>query len=195
MEAAHMKKKIIIILTIILLALLLFPIKIEYKDGGSVAYIPALNTYQVTNYRTLDGLRGTTVRILWFEVYDGSYYLYPKSTDFENIDFSDVTEINLKNCHNGKETNITDSEDINSICTFISSVKGINGWSGRGWSEGSYELIFKDETGNDILALAFGDSDVFFYGDDGEGYPVRYYLDGITLDDVIEFLKIYDIDK
>ena len=190
-----MKKKIIIVLTIILLALLLFPIKTEYKDGGSVAYVPVLNTYEVTDWRTLNGFRGTTVRILWFEVYDGSYNLYPQSVDFENVDFSVVTEINLKNCHNGQEIYITEDKDIGSICRFVGSVKGRFGMSGRGWSEGSYELIFKDETGNDILALAFGDSDVFFYGDDGEGYPVRYYLDGITLDDVIEFLKDYDIYK
>lgn len=70
-----MKKKIIIsIIAVIIAAVLLIPIPIRYKDGGTVEYSAVL--WGVTKHHSIaekDGQMGietgTTVRILWFEVY------------------------------------------------------------------------------------------------------------------------------
>lgn len=66
------KKKAIIIAAAILLIIALFPIKFHYKDGGSVEY-KAL-AYSVWDYHTLDGLRGTEVRIFGLRIIDNTYY-------------------------------------------------------------------------------------------------------------------------
>lgn len=72
-----MKKIIIVVLTIIFF-ILIFPTKFQYKDGGSKGYKSL--TYRITNYHALPNeenkaLRGITVEILGFEVYDSTYYV------------------------------------------------------------------------------------------------------------------------
>ncbi len=70
-----MKKEVIIsVIAIILAAILLIPMPIRYKDGGTVTYSAIL--WGVTKHHSImekDGQfgyeTGTTVRILWFEVY------------------------------------------------------------------------------------------------------------------------------
>ena len=69
-----MKKKSIIII-IIVLFILLFPLRLQRKDGGTVDYEAVL--YGVTKVHSLGhegeipGLYiGTQIRILWFQVYD-----------------------------------------------------------------------------------------------------------------------------
>lgn len=76
-----MKKKIITIICLVLVALvLLVPIPLRYKDGGTVKYSALL--YSVTNVHSIvtqyvaegeykDGYEvGTIVRVLGFEVYN-----------------------------------------------------------------------------------------------------------------------------
>lgn len=67
------KKKVIIIAAVILLIIMLFPIKLHYKDGGSVEYKALI--YSVWDYHSLDGLRGTEVRIFELTVIDNTYYI------------------------------------------------------------------------------------------------------------------------
>lgn len=70
-------KRIIIGIVIVLLVVLLFPIRLKYKDGGSVCYKAIL--YDVTKLHKLDdneadGFKdGLTVRILGMTVCDKSY--------------------------------------------------------------------------------------------------------------------------
>lgn len=66
-------KKIIIAVAAIIFLILVFPIKLQYKDGGSIGYKALI--YEVMDYHTLDGLRGKTIEILGLEVYDGTYYI------------------------------------------------------------------------------------------------------------------------
>ncbi len=74
-----MKKTIVIIITAVVAVILLFPIKSQYLDGGTVEYNAVL--YGVTKQNSLisdctSQTRefgydiGTRVRILWFEVYN-----------------------------------------------------------------------------------------------------------------------------
>lgn len=76
-----MKKKIITVICLVLVALvLLVPIPLRYKDGGTVKYSALL--YSVTNVHSIitqyvaegeykDGYEvGTIVRVLGFEVYN-----------------------------------------------------------------------------------------------------------------------------
>lgn len=74
-----MKKTIVIIITAIVAVILLFPIKSQIKDGGTVKYDAVF--YGVTKEHSIisDLISptgefgydiGTRVRILWFEVYN-----------------------------------------------------------------------------------------------------------------------------
>lgn len=68
-----MKKKIIAIL-VLLAIILLFPIPLRYKDGGSVEYKAIV--YSVTDVHRIDfdnddGYQdGTIIKILGFEIYN-----------------------------------------------------------------------------------------------------------------------------
>lgn len=82
------KKKIGIIAVLAVLIIMLFPIKSQYKDGGTVKYNAIL--YGITKHHSIyfvpgdskDGYNiGTTVRILWFDVYDNV-----KFVTMENIE-------------------------------------------------------------------------------------------------------------
>lgn len=72
-----MKKKIIRITIIIIALILLFPIPLRYKDGGTVKYQAVL--YSITDYHALRGVdgydTGIEIRILGITVY--------KNTTFE----------------------------------------------------------------------------------------------------------------
>lgn len=79
-----MKKIIVIILSAIVAVALLFPIKSQIKDGGTVKYDAVL--YGITKKHALcseavsakEGLHyniGTRVRILWFNVYDSNEFI------------------------------------------------------------------------------------------------------------------------
>ncbi len=68
-----MKRRILTALIILLALILLFPMKIAYKDGGSVEYKAILySVYKEHSLSTEPGYYniGTVVTILGFEVYN-----------------------------------------------------------------------------------------------------------------------------
>ena len=69
-----MKKRWMIIVAIIIAVLLLFPVPIHMKDGGSVRYQAIL--YSVTDYRAIrspgEYATGVEVKILGITVYDNN---------------------------------------------------------------------------------------------------------------------------
>lgn len=72
-----MKKKKIIIILLIAIAVIaaLIPFRVEYKDGGSVAYTAILygvmHRHSMNTYNDVWGYNiGTEVRFLFFKVYD-----------------------------------------------------------------------------------------------------------------------------
>ena len=74
-----MKKKVLIGLATLILIILLFPIRLQYKDGGSVAYQSLVGIYRVTDWHQmlpLDGGNevlykdGLTVELFGREVYN-----------------------------------------------------------------------------------------------------------------------------
>ena len=72
-----MKKKIIRITIIIIIALiLLFPIPLRYKDGGTVKYQALL--YSITDYHALRGVdgydTGIEIKILGITVYENTTF-------------------------------------------------------------------------------------------------------------------------
>ena len=113
-----------------------------------------------------------------------------QSINFTKHDFSAVNSIQLKNLHNGHLTYLT-PEQIQEVTSFIGSLTGINGISSRGYYEGSYSLTFYEDK-NEVFSLAFGDTPTFHYGDYGDGYPVRYTLDKLTIEEVTTFLSQFD---
>ena len=75
-----MKKKILIGAAILILVVLLFPIKLQYKDGGSVAYQSVVGIYRVTDWHQMLSLEegegykeGISVEIFGAEVYNNTY--------------------------------------------------------------------------------------------------------------------------
>ena len=48
-----MKKKLLIGLVAVILIILLFPIKLQYNDGGSVAYQSIAGIYRVTDWHKM----------------------------------------------------------------------------------------------------------------------------------------------
>ena len=75
-----MKKKILIGTAILILVALLFPIRMRYLDGGSVAYQSILGIYRVTDWHQMlpleegEGYKeGISVEIFGAEVYNNTY--------------------------------------------------------------------------------------------------------------------------
>ena len=114
----------------------------------------------------------------------------PEVLTFADADFEGVNSIDILNCHNGKVTQIIYPDQIAEITAFLQQVRGVSPESGKGYSEGSYELTLK--AGFDtVLSLAFGDSDSVFVG--GEN-SVRYTLEGMDIQQVLEFFANYHND-
>ena len=71
-----MKKKIIRITIIIIALILLFPIPLCYKDGGTVKYQALL--YSITDYHALRGVdgydTGIEIKILGITVYENTTF-------------------------------------------------------------------------------------------------------------------------
>ena len=107
-------------------------------------------------------------------------------------DFAGVTRISLTNAHNGNTTFITEEDAIAEITAFVGETVGKRVGSGKGYYEGSYSLSFYDETGK-FFSMGYGDSDCFYMGEGGDGYPIRYVLCHINIsDDVIPFFSRFD---
>lgn len=120
---------------------------------------------------------------------------------FADMDFSAVNSVLLVNFHNGKSTYIEDTESVEEICVFLSTVKGEDGTSAKGYYEGSYGVaLYANTSASDavsesevpILSIGFGDTGSFYYGTFEDGYPVRYTLMSSIIEEVISFFKQYD---
>ena len=76
-----MKRKITIIIAVILALLLLTPVPIRYKDGGSVQYKAVLySVYDIYRINPdMDSedmyIEGTIIKILGIKVYDNTEYV------------------------------------------------------------------------------------------------------------------------
>lgn len=104
---------------------------------------------------------------------------------------AEITEVRLRNLHNGKDTVITNPADIQSIAEFFTKVQGTNRTSSKGYYGGSYDVQLCNDS-RTVLSIGFGDDDSFNCGDYGDGYPARYELWGVTREDVIRFFSQYD---
>ena len=68
-----MKKAIIILIA---LSILLFPISLKAKDGGTVTYFPITMIYRVTFYNRIGEngtLKGTEISVFGIKVYSNTY--------------------------------------------------------------------------------------------------------------------------
>ena len=106
-------------------------------------------------------------------------------------EYAGITEMRLRNLHNGKDTVITEAESIESILGFINKVAGVNATSSKGYYGGSYSLDVYNGS-NKIFSIGFGDDESFNHGDYGDGYPTRYDLRGVTKEEVIRFFSQFD---
>lgn len=105
---------------------------------------------------------------------------------------AEADQIVLTNCHNGVRTWITVPEDIAAIRAFLEGITGQDPESGKGYYEGSYSITFCQNR-ETVFSMAFGDSDCFYAGEYGDGYPIRYFLKETTIaDDVIPFFSQFD---
>ena len=104
---------------------------------------------------------------------------------------ADITEVRLRNLHNGKDSVITDPKAIESIAEFFEKVQGVNRTSSKGYYGGSYEVQMINGK-RTVFSIGFGDDDSFNCGDYGDGYPARYELWGVTREDAIRFLSQFD---
>lgn len=78
-------KRILVILLVLVLAVLLFPMRLQVKDGGTVVYKAVLYTvrdmHAITNVSNEDGSTeygytvGITVEILGFEIFDNTRWV------------------------------------------------------------------------------------------------------------------------
>lgn len=74
------KTKLIIILTITVFIIILFPIRLQYKDGGTNAYRSILGIYEVTDWNQMGvsvenfetRKEGITVKLFGMTVFDNS---------------------------------------------------------------------------------------------------------------------------
>lgn len=114
------------------------------------------------------------------------------SVSFESFDFSNVDAVLLTNAHNGKPTAIADPDAIKDICALLSVISGDNGRNSKGWHyQGTFALTLMagDEQ---VLQIAFGDDDVFFYGKYDRNYAMMYDLVDYNIESVIHYLYRYD---
>ncbi len=71
-----MKKRLLRITIIIVALILLFPVPLKYKDGGTVKYQAVL--YSITDYHALRGVdgydTGIEIKILGISVYENTTF-------------------------------------------------------------------------------------------------------------------------
>lgn len=113
-----------------------------------------------------------------------------QSISFAKHDFSAVNSIRLKNLHNGHTTYLT-PDQIREVTAFVNSLTGINATTSCGYYEGSYSLTFIEDK-EEVFSISFGDTPTFCYGDYGDGYPARYQLNKLTIEEVTNFLGRMD---
>lgn len=116
------------------------------------------------------------------------------SVSFAALEDANIEKVKLVNMHNGTISWIMDAEDVDSIVAFLQGISGHNGISSRGYYEGSYSVTLVSAEGEETH-IGFGDTSVFNYGDYGDGYPVRYQLEDLSIAAVTEFFGQYDISN
>ena len=143
-----------------------------------------------------EGYQGTGEEVI--DVFYGGPFSYTEIANQVSFGVYDldgkntgITEMWLRNLHNGKDTVITEAESIESILGFINKVAGVNATSSKGYYGGSYSLDVYNGS-NKIFSIGFGDDESFNYGDYGDGYPTRYDLRGVTREEVIRFISQFD---
>lgn len=93
-----MKKKSVLIILIIISLILLIPIPMRLKDGGSVKYQALL--YSVTKYHKLDHtsesgyVNGIRIEVLGMKIYDRTDYIETKTEVTERTKISDLIILN-----------------------------------------------------------------------------------------------------
>ena len=167
--------------------------------GGELPYmVPGYHVRMVYHDDTPDG--GSIDRVYRFYILDKDGEVITKDSvpvtcSFDSEEYSGVDLVKLSDAHTGSTVNITDLETIREITDFIRQVSGKNGASGRGYYEGSYGIAMYDSRvsrDSAVFSITFGDSDSFFYGLYMDGYPVRYELDGVGIQEVIRFFSQYE---
>lgn len=121
-----------------------------------------------------------------FEISDQGVYA------LADIDKSSVNQIKLQNCHNGKYTFLSDEVAISEICAFLNGIVGVDYGSSKGYYEGTYAVTLQFSDTSEYFTVVFGDSSSFNLGQGDDGYPIRYELLGLEIQDVVEFLSQYD---
>ena len=115
----------------------------------------------------------------------------PASVHFRIWYWDDVNRIILTNMHNGGKTEITGETSVREITDYMKTINGGSGESGKGYSEGSYTLDFYQDE-ELIRSVGFGDSASIYTGVAPDGYPCRYALYSVTIEEVITFLSKFD---
>lgn len=128
---------------------------------------------------------------------DGNY----ETISFADFPYSQVHSIVIKNGHTGKTTYLNDTDSVSGICDFLSSVSGRMGQSSIGYYDHLQTLtLYRNESAPaailaeepPVMEITFGHNYFVYYGEYGDGYPIRYTLDGINCEDVFLFLMPYE---
>lgn len=130
---------------------------------------------------------------------DGQY----DAISFADFPYSEVNSLSIYNGHTGKTTYINDSDSVSSICDFLSNVSGRIGQSSIGYYDHLQTLtLYRNESAAaailaeepPVLEITFGHNYFVYYGEYGDGYPIRYTLDGINCEDVFLYLQPYETE-
>ena len=115
-----------------------------------------------------------------------------KELKLSSLDLDGTEKIVLTNMHTGKNTEITDKNDVDKIVAFVGEVVGTDDGSGKGYYEGTYDVSFYKKDG-ETVAVGFGDSDCFYTGKGDDGYPIRYLLKDKTVNgDIVPFFEEFE---
>lgn len=128
---------------------------------------------------------------------DGNY----SAISFADQPYSEVNSIAIYNGHTGRTSYVDESESVKEICGFLSKVRGTNGKSSIGYYDLLHTLVlYRNESAaaavlaeeEPVLTITFGHTYFVYYGEYGDGYPIRYTLDGINCEDVFLFLNPFE---
>ena len=115
-----------------------------------------------------------------------------KELKLSSLNLDGTEKVILTNMHNGEKTEIADKADVDKIVSFVGEVVGTEDGSGKGYSEGTYDLSFVKGNG-ETVDVGFGDSDCFYTGKGDDGYPIRYLLKDKTVnDDIVPFFAGFE---
>lgn len=128
---------------------------------------------------------------------DGNYDFI----SFTDFPYSEVHSIAIANGHTGKTSYINSPEDVSEICDFLRTVTGCIGQSSIGYYDHLQTLtLYRNKSAAaailmeepPVLTITFGHNYFIYYGEYGDGYPIRYTLEGINCEDAFLFLQPYE---